>query len=144
LKQRAPAILEGIQYRYVKTSDKYFYGWEEVSIDGHASKIATAEKALIDMIQFHRTALAISLVVEKLTVHQHDVDFKRLYSFLLKANLTTLRIFGMLLDTQGVDTKELWLRSHRSTTASRMSSPSTDYNARWRLYYDVQLMETYT
>lgn len=142
LKQRTLAVLEGIQYRYIKTSDKYFYGWEGISIDGHASKIATAEKALIDMIQFHRTSLAISLVAEKLTVSHHNIDFKRLYAFLLKANLTTLRIFGILLDVQGIDTEKLWARSRRSTAASRMSNQSNDYNARWRLYHDASLMET--
>ena len=105
-------------------------------MDGRTNKIATAEKALIDLVHFHRTRLAVNLVAEKLAVHRDDLDIDRLQAFLLRSNLATLRIFGLMLDNIDIDTADLWEFSRRSTTVSRLSTASELYDSRWRLYYD--------
>ena len=76
LKQRPTVTLEGIDYRFIKTGEKYFFGWETAQIDGRTVKISTPEKALIDLVQFHRTRLSVNLVAEKLVVYQNDLDFR--------------------------------------------------------------------
>lgn len=134
--QYPTVTLEGIAYQYIKTSDKYYFGWEEVSLDGRTNKIATAEKALIDLVQFHRTRLGVNLVAEKLAVYRDDLNMARLQAFLLRSNLATLRIFGLMLDQLEIDTRALWEVSRHSTTASRLTAASELHDGRWRLYYD--------
>lgn len=140
LTQYPEVNLEGIHYRYIKTSDKYYFGWQDVQLDGRTCHIATPEKALIDLVQFHRTRLSVNLVAEKLAVYQHDLDIRKLKDFLLRSNLATLRIFGLLLDTLGVDTKDLWEFSRRSTTLSQLSRTSQLRNSRWQLVYDQEAL----
>ena len=144
LKQYPTVTLEGIEYQFIKTSEKYYFGWEEATMDGRTNKIATAEKALIDLVQFHRTRLTVNLVAEKLAVHRDDLDLERLQAFLLRSNLATLRIFGLMLDNLGIDTADLWEFSRRSTTVSRLSTASELHDSRWRLYYDDAVLAPLT
>jgi predicted transcriptional regulator of viral defense system len=140
LKQYSQVNLEGIWYQYIKTTDKFYFGWQEHQIDGRANRIATPEKALIDLVQFHRSRLSVNLVAEKLAVYREDLDTDRLFGYLLRSNLATLRIFGLLLDTLGVDTQDLWDFSRHSTTVSRLTSDSGQRNSRWHLYYDTAIL----
>ncbi len=98
LTQHKSVVLEGITYRYIKTQDKYYYGYEEVRVDGRVVRVATAEKALIDMIQFHRTAGAVDMVAEKVMNYYHELDLDRLAHYLARSNQTVRRIFGTILD----------------------------------------------
>src|SRR6478672_2950098 len=89
LKQHATVELNGYTYVYVKTTAKSFYGWQEQTIDGQLVKMATPEKALIDMIQLHRTEYSTDVVREKLANYHDDLDWPTLYAYLARANLTT-------------------------------------------------------
>lgn len=141
LKQHQTVELQGFAYQYVKTQPKYFYGWQGHALDGRMVKIASAEKALIDMIQYHRTGYTADVVVEKLQEYQNDLDLDRLQVYLLRTNLATQRIFGFLLDTLGIDTGTALHRSSgQSTAVSKLTPDSTAYNAKWRLYYQPSLL----
>ncbi len=70
LQQRASATLEGYTYRFVKTTEQYYFGFEERVLDGQTAQIATVEKALIDMVQFHRSAYSADRVLEILSESQ--------------------------------------------------------------------------
>jgi predicted transcriptional regulator of viral defense system len=141
LQQHGPVKVEGMRYRFVKTVSTYFYGWQTVELSQRQVRIAHAEKALIDMVQFHRTSLSLSLVVEKLAENRRQLDLDRLKTLLLRSNLTTVRIWGYLLDAAGVDTTSLQERSANSTSASRATSRSNTFIARWRLYIDPVMTE---
>jgi predicted transcriptional regulator of viral defense system len=140
LRQCSPAVGEGTRYRFVKTTSVYYYGWQMVEINHRQVRMAYAEKALVDMVQFHRTQLSLSLAAEKLTAERHQLDLDRLQAFLLRANLTTLRIWGWLLDAAGVNTASLRERTGASTTVSRATPQAASYDARWRLYIDPAMM----
>jgi predicted transcriptional regulator of viral defense system len=133
-----PDQVDGVRYVFVKTTDVYFYGWQTVEIDQQHVQVATAEKALIDMVQFHRSTLSLSIVREKLETYSHQIDFDQLVHFLLRANLTTQRIFGHLFDQIGWDTTSLHSQLPSSSSVSRMTPSSGIFDARWRLYYDAQ------
>lgn len=140
LKRHSIVTLEGIDYRFITTKEQYYFGWQEVQSDGRTAKVATPEKALIDLVQFHRTRLSVNLVAEKLAVYQDALDFDRLKSYLLCSNLATLRIFGVLLDKLGVDTEDLRAFSRRSTTVSRLTANSSLRDSRWQLMYDGEAL----
>ncbi len=95
LKQHKQVALNRINYRYIKTQDKYYFGYEEVRVDGRIVRVATAEKALIDMLQFHRTAGAVDIVTEKVLTYHHDLDFDRLRNYQARSP----RVVSMLMDS---------------------------------------------
>jgi len=123
LRQHPPIHLQGITYRYVKTQPRYFYGFEDVRVDGRMVRIATAEKALIDMIQFHRTDGSVALVAEKLSNYQDELDLNRLVAYLARSNRITRKIFVNLLRQAGFE--------HESVQVQQMTgqkNPPLQYN----------------
>ena len=130
------AKLQGTEYSFVKTKAEHYFGWEEADIENKKARIATAEKAIVDMINFHRSKYSIDLVVEKLREHRKDLNLARLNEYLGKVSTTTVKIFGLLFDMLGIDSAYLHNLVDNSRTAHRMLAGATKFNAKWRLYYD--------
>ena len=97
--------------------------------------MATAEKALIDMIQFHKSKYTVDLVVEKLSLYKGSLDLQKMTQYLGKMSLTTIKIFGFLFDLLGIDSDHLY-RQVKLKGTHWMLSDDSKFNARWRLYYD--------
>lgn len=137
LKTYKTAQLQNIEYSFVKTKADYYFGWQEVNIDNKTARIAMAEKALIDMVNFHKSIYAIDLVIEKLRVHNKDLDFTRLNEDIGKLSMTTIKIFGFIFDLLKIDSSQLLKLSKQTKVAHRMIASAKTFNAKWRLYYDV-------
>lgn len=127
--------LQSVEYSFVKVLDKWFFGWQEVSIDNKIVRMATAEKALIDMIQFHKSKYTVDLVVEKLSQYKSSLDLQKMTEYLGKMSLTTIKTFGFLFDLLGIDSGDLYNQIKLKGT-HLMLSGDTKFNAKWRLYYD--------
>lgn len=127
----------GVEYKFVYTQKRYYYGWDTYDIDGREVKIADIEKALIDMIQFHRTIYSTDIVLDKLSNYQDEIDSEKFIGYLLKSNLVTRRIFGFLFDCVGMDTQRLLNSVVDGRSVSSISSSENNiYNHKWKLYYD--------
>lgn len=137
LKTYKTTQIQNIEYRFVKTKSDYYFGWHEVNIDQTTARIATAEKALIDMIHFHRSTYTIDLVIEKLREHKNDLDFSKLNEYAGKMSMTTIKTFGFMFDLLKIDSAQLLKHTKQTKSAHRMISSAHDFNAKWRLYYDT-------
>lgn len=133
--QHKTVRLQSVEYSFVKVLDKWFFGLEEVSIDNKMVRMATAEKALIDMIQFHKSKYTIDLIVEKLSQHKDSLDMQKMSDYLSKMSLTTMKIFGFLFDLLGIDSSHLYDKTKLKGT-HWMLSGDIKFNAKWRLYYN--------
>jgi predicted transcriptional regulator of viral defense system len=137
LKRYKATTIDGITYTFIRTQQKYFYGWDAYDIDGQSVKIARIEKALIDLIQFHRSRYTTDLVLEKMNAFNDDIDHQSLIEFALKANLTTQRIIGFLMDCVKNDSSQIHLAVlNRQSVSSISNSENNLYNHKWKLYYD--------
>jgi predicted transcriptional regulator of viral defense system len=137
LKQYETTSIDNYIFTFIKTKQQYFYGWEEHSIDNQSVKIANIEKALIDLIQFHRSRYTTDLVLEKLSTFGNDINHQRLTEYGYKANLTTRRILGFLLDCVGMDSSKLHSAVRNGQSVSSVSNSENNlYNHKWKLYYD--------
>ena len=135
----------GLAYRYVKTRYEFFVGFEEQDLDGQKAQIATVETALIDLVQLHRTAYTSDLVAEVLADSRHLLDHDRLNRYLEFANLTTQRIFDLLFERLSIDDDDQLLQRPQKAVASARPTPySSTYNAKWWLYYDANLLASYS
>lgn len=99
-------------------------------------RIATREKALLDMLYFRTDTLTASLVLEKLNDYRGELDFGKLKYYALNYSTTMIRRVGFLLDQIGVDTEVLLSDKIRANTYSKLGSAAETFNAKWRLYYD--------
>lgn len=135
-KQHKTTEVNGLTYRFIKTSDTYFYGWETVVADGRQVKVATAEKALLDLLMFQRTTYTADLVLETLRDQRQALDLAHLEAYLARSTTTVQRIGGFLLDLAGLDSTGVATLVTGTTGVSRITKQSTLYNHKWRLYYD--------
>jgi predicted transcriptional regulator of viral defense system len=143
LKRYKATTIDGFTYIFIRSQQQYFYGWNTYDIDGQSVKIARIEKALIDLIQFHRSRYTTDLVLEKLNAFKDDIDHQSLIKFSLKANLTTQRIIGFLMDCVNLDSSQIHLAVlNRQSVTSISNSENNLYNHKWKLYYD-QLFAKY-
>lgn len=128
-------------YRFTKTSTAFFYGWETVVIEWHQVKMATAEKALLDILMFERTTYTADLVLETLRDQQQALNRNRLHAYLARSTLTVQRICGFLFDLVGVDSTGIATLVAGAKGISRMTKQSTLYSHKWRLYYDQHFVQ---
>ena len=113
-------------------------------LDDQKAVIAFPEKALIDMVQLHRSAHSTGRVAEGLFEHRESIDQERLLAYLLRCNLTTQRIFGLLLEALSLPyNQELLHSAQQGQATSKLTPESSEYNARWRLYHPPSFLDRY-
>lgn len=133
--------VQGTTYRFLTVKESFFYGFEEVTLGGYAARIAYAEKALIDMIQIRRGAYAVDRVAEVLA-YSDAIDLARLAEYLERASLSTVRIFGFILNALELPVDErLVVRANSSDSNTYLTVESAVRNSRWRLYYEPRLLK---
>ncbi len=132
--------IEEITYEYIKVKDSMYFGYEDLEVDGGTARVATKERALLDIIEYRRNISNINLVQEKLEKYADDIDFELIYSYAKHCSQITIKIMGLLLDQISVDTECLkHLINEKST--SRISDDSDKFSNKWRLYYNSILDE---
>lgn len=129
--------LSSTTYSFVHVKNQFYFGRTETTIDNNIVRIATAEKALIDMIHFHKSKYSIDIVIEKLQEHARSLNMETLCEDLSRMSTTTIKIFGFILDVLDIDSKRLYtlIKSRRGT--HWMLPGDKKFNAKWRLYYDA-------
>lgn len=130
------ASLNSIQYDFLNVKEQFFFGWQKVTIDNQTVLIAYAEKALVDMIHFHRSKYSVDLVIEKLKEHQDKLDMKRLNEYISKMSIVTIKTYGFIFDLLGINSEKLYKLVKGNNVTLKMLSDDTKFNAKWRLYYD--------
>jgi predicted transcriptional regulator of viral defense system len=135
LKMYKAVKLNSTEYRFVKTKPEYFFGWQEVNVGNNSVRVATPEKALIDMVNFHKNRYAIDLVIEKLQEHKNDLDMIRFDEYLSRFSLTTVKIFGLVFDLIGINSDKLYELAKTKHGTHWMLPGDSKFNAKWRLYY---------
>lgn len=136
LKQYKLTKLESIQYQFVKTQEKFFVGWEVEDIGNMTAKIASAEKALVDLIHFRTSKYVIDLVIEKLQNHKDILMVENLIHFISLASQKTVKVFGLAFDLLGWDSRELFQLLSDSRSTHWVDVDDKAFNAKWRIYYD--------
>lgn len=135
LKKISKKEIQGTTFEFITTSKDNFYGWSEFEMEGRLVKIATAEKAILDILNFKRTIHSVDLVLEKLKDYQGSIDIARINELSKKQSVAVQRILGFLFDKIGIDSSYFYDLIKGKTSNSRMTKDSELFNAKWRLYY---------
>ncbi|MEA3357025.1 MAG: hypothetical protein U9Q67_01165 [Patescibacteria group bacterium] len=142
-KQYLVKSIEEISYEYIKVKDSNFLGYELQDVDGGQARIATMERALLDIIEYKKSISSLSLVLEKFSNYQKDIDFKLMLKYLENYSQITVKIVGFFLDLIGKDSKSIEVLVNQKST-SRIFKSSSKFSNKWRLYYDSVLEEQLT
>lgn len=136
LKQKKEKEIQGRIYNFIKTSEKNYYGWKEVQVENRLVKMATLEKAILDMLAFRRTTHSVDLVLEKMQEYKDNFNWDKLNELSQNQSAVVQRIVGFLLDKIGVNSEHLHkLVDKNGGRSSYMTNDSNLFNAKWRLYY---------
>ena len=140
LKKFKTVSLNNIEYNFIQTKKKLFFGWQEVIIDNKTIHVATAEKALIDIINFRKSKYAVDFVIEKIKEHKDNFDFNRLAEYLKEFSEATIKTFGFIFDLLNINSANVYRLAENSIktkhSTHRMLAGDKKFNAKWRLYYD--------
>lgn len=136
LKARKAVKLNNMEYSFVKTKESLHFGFVESGIGNNVVRIATAEKALIDMVNFRKSKLTIDVVIEKIINHKQDLDFDKFNEFLAKFPITTIKTFGLIFDFLGIDSEKIYELIKLRHGTGWMLPNNKKFNAKWRIYYD--------
>lgn len=139
-KQYLDKTIEDITYEYVKVKESGYFGYEVESVDGGQARIATKERALLDLIEYKKSISTLSLVLEKLSQDRNDINFKLVVKYLESYSQVTIKICGLIFDLIGEDSKKIEYLVNKCST-SRTSELSAKFSNKWRLYYDSALEE---
>jgi len=134
-KEYKSVMLSGVEYGFVKTKPELYFGWEDVQVGNTSARIAAPEKALIDMVNFHKNQYSIDLVIEKLLDYQDDLDMARLNDYISRYSTTTIRTFGLIFDLLNINSSKLYRMIENKSGTYWMLSGDAKFNAKWRLYY---------
>lgn len=135
LKKHKTTTIQGLNYKFIKTDKKFFYGFRKVRIEGRMVSVATLEKAILDLLHFDRSVYSIDLVLKRLEQHQDMFNWKRLDQYSKGQSITVQRIAGFLLEKSGLDTAYIYNLVKNKKGCSYMTKDSKNFNAKWRLYY---------
>ncbi len=138
LKRYKAVKLAGTEYSFVKTKPEYYLGWQDIQVGSLTARVAAPEKALIDMVNFHKSQYSIDLVIEKLLEHKTELDLSRLTDYINGFPVTTIKIFGLIFDLLGINSEKL-SGLVKSSGTHWMLPGDTKFNAKWRLYYRADL-----
>lgn len=135
LRQYASKSLEGIVYEYVKVKEDMFFGFDIEKVDDGDAKIASVEKALLDMLEYNRTVNTVSLVLEKMNNYRDEINFAKLYKYAKSFSQTTVKTLGLLLDLLEIDSTGFEKLVRKGST-SYMSKNTNKFSNKWRIYYN--------
>lgn len=127
------------EYRFSHIKKTLYFGFTTITLEGREVKMAEKEKVLLDMLYFRASSYTASLVLEKLRDYKEDIDFEKLKKYARVFGLSMIREIGFLLDLVKVDTKDLYRIGKIREGYSKMSANSSEFNSRWRLYYDSNI-----
>lgn len=128
-------IIQGTSYRFTRTQTKYYFGFTQEVIENKLINVATAEKALLDLLHFDRTFRTLDMVNEKFQDYMQELDIARFMVFIKKEPIVVQRIIGFLFDQSGTNSHDIHQLVLHHKGYSKMTADSTEFNAKWRLYY---------
>jgi len=136
LKTHKAVKLNSMEYSFVKTKKNLCFGFEEMPVENKTARLATAEKALIDMVNFRKSKITIDTVIEKLLNHKQNLNFGHFNEYLVKFSDTTIKIFGLIFDLLDIDSACLYELIKNKHSTHWMLVGDKKFNAKWRIYYD--------
>jgi predicted transcriptional regulator of viral defense system len=137
LKQSKERLVQNIHYRFVKVSERLYFGWNEYNLESYTIKIASKEKAILDFLAFNRNKYTIDLIKETLISHQSEFDCKEMQQMSLRYSFAVQKILGLICDMLTINSTFLYNKLKNNKNIAHMTGidHKDHFNSKWRVYY---------
>jgi len=144
LKSRRPINVLGIEFRFIHSQRKFFFGLSEHWVTKQEKvKVSDLERTIIDGLKQPEYCGGLTEVAKGLWMRHQDVNIARLIKYAVKTDVgAVIRRLGFLFELYGIGNVEDWelLRSYLSETYVRLDPllPSEGkFLRKWRLQLNV-------
>lgn len=128
-------------FKITKVKPDIYFGYHTISQQNRTIQIADAEKALLDYLYVDTNFTTPELFFEPVKDHREAIDFEKFQEYALRFTEVVRRKSGFLLDHLDINTKHLHASVKHSQGHTKLTKDSTQFNAKWRVYYDPILFQ---
>ncbi len=144
LKPRRSINAHGIEFRFIHSQKKYFFGISDHWITKQEKvKVSNLERTIIDGFKQPEYYGGLTEVAKGLWMRHQDVNVNRLINYAIKIGVgAVIRRLGFLLELYKIGTSEDWeiLSSHLTETYVRLDPllpPEGKFLRKWRVQLNV-------
>jgi predicted transcriptional regulator of viral defense system len=146
-KKKKDFSLSGVNYKFVKTSEKKMFGLTEIEINGMAVQVSDKEKTLIDCLDHPEYCGGITEVVKGIWNAREELDYGKMLDYAQKTcNSAAVKRLGYLLGILEID-KRISINNLRAMIKKGFSSldpllpKKGQYNSQWNILLNVSQEE---
>lgn len=137
--------IHGNTYRFIRLSDRKFFGYKKVKVFDADVSMADKEKSIVDSIDKMKYTGGIREVVEIIKVGIRKVDIDKLLDYACRMGSSSLvQRLGFLLESLKVEFDDEFLIQHIGKSIVYLSpngKKKGTYNKRWKIICNVSLEE---
>jgi predicted transcriptional regulator of viral defense system len=126
---------------FCRIKKQLYFGFEEIEYNGQRLNMASAEKAILDMLYYYSDNYHAGLVFEMLKGHKDSIDWKVFSGFAARFGADIIRQAGFFMEILELNHEALLKKTSALTGYSRMTKGSKKFNAKWRLYFDPEIIK---
>jgi predicted transcriptional regulator of viral defense system len=142
-KLKSSLEVSGVTYRLVKLSERKFFGFKQITIDGYKINISEPEKTIVDCLDQIRYGGGIGEVSKALWYGRNELDFNKLADYSLRnGNRASSQRLGYLIETLGFQAEKaieilLGNLSTRYTPLDILSESKGKCIKRWKIIVNL-------
>ncbi|MBI4334557.1 MAG: type IV toxin-antitoxin system AbiEi family antitoxin domain-containing protein [Chloroflexi bacterium] len=142
-KLRSSLKISGVTYRLVNVSERKFFGFRQIAIDGNQVNISEPEKTIVDCLDHMRYCGGVSEIAKALWYGRDDLDLARIAEYSRRnGNRAASQRLGYLIETLGLESDKaieilLGSMSTRYAPLDTLSELKGKYIARWKVIINV-------
>lgn len=144
LKQQNPVIIHGVEFRFVSTFEKYFWGFDDYWASKQEKvKVSNLEKTIIDGLKEPQYCGGITEVAKGLWLRHQDIQMNRLVEYAVRMDMgAVIRRLGYLMELYSIGTQENldFLKSRLTESYMKLDphlSSEREYLKKWKLQINV-------
>ena len=135
--------ISGVTYRLVSMSERKFFGFKQIFIDGHQVNISEPEKTIVDCLDQVKYCGGISEIAKALWYGHDELDFIKMAEYSNRdGNRAASQRLGYLFETLGFKLDKaveilLQCLSTRYAPLDILTEPKGKYIERWKVIVNI-------
>lgn len=133
----------GTSFKFVHTSEKKFFGFNDVLISNTRVKISDKEKTIVDCLDKPKYCGGIGEIAKAIFFAEEEVDFEKLTDYAIKiGNNAVIKRLGFIVDFLGLDSMDMGNKISDSYSILDPTKEKTGrYDSKWKLLINVSKRE---
>jgi len=131
----------GSRVEFSSIRKELYFGFNKSDENGLAFNIASAEKAILDILYFKNESYYVSLLWDIIKSRESKMDDEMLSEYAIRFGDSMIRKVGFLLDRALLDSRKLYAGMRKNKNHIRLSRDASVFDSKWRVYYDNEIID---